>query len=394
MNNTAKMHIGWTEHSLLDLAVLAEGQVDPRKNPYREMILVAPDHIEAEVGRLIEQRTAREQNAISGKYLFSKGDVIYSKIRPYLRKAVIAPFDGLCSADMYPLRPNKNVDRDFLLALILGDDFSRFAEKVSARTGIPKINRQELAEYRVTIPPVLQQAVIGAIHRDLLAIITKQNAIITLKEIRKRAIMQQLLSGKLRVPGFAGEWQVHRLCDYFTERSESGYTDLSLLSITADRGVIYQSDSDKRDNSNQDKSKYKRICVGDIGYNTMRMWQGRSALSQLEGIVSPAYTVITPKPDADALFFSYLFKTDRLINLFRRNSQGLVDDTLNCKFPAFASIKVSVPSIEEQRAIASILQTADRELDLLRKKLDLLKLQKKGLMQKLLTGQLQVPILK
>src|SRR5436309_15082934 len=122
----------------------------------------------------------------------------------------------------------------------------------------------------------------------------------------------------------------------------------------------------------------------------MRMWQGRSALSNLEGIVSPAYTVVTPRKDADGKFFSYLFKTERVINLFFRNSQGLVDDTLNCKYHEFARVMVQVPSLEEQKAIAAILQIADKEIKLLQQKLELLKEQKKGLMQKLLTGQIRV----
>lgn len=84
--------------------------------------------------------------------------------------------------------------------------------------------------------------------------------------------------------------------------------------------------------------------------------QGRSALSELEGIVSPAYTIVTPKKNADSLFFSYLFKTPKLMNLFWRNSQGLVDDTLNCKFKDFEIVKVNLPKTkEEQTAIAQVL---------------------------------------
>jgi type I restriction enzyme S subunit len=69
------------------------------------MILVAPDHIESKTGRLLQKITASEQHAISGKYLFKPKDIVYSKIRPYLRKAILASFSALCSADMYPLTP-------------------------------------------------------------------------------------------------------------------------------------------------------------------------------------------------------------------------------------------------------------------------------------------------
>jgi type I restriction enzyme S subunit len=172
----------------------------------------------------------------------------------------------------------------------------------------------------------------------------------------------------------------------FSERNERNNDGLSLLSI-GQNGVYPQENSIKKDTSNSDKSKYKRICVGDIGYNTMRMWQGRSALSDLEGIVSPAYTIVIPEDDADSIFFSYLFKTPKLINLFWRNSQGLVSDTLNCKYKDFAIVKAILPKRGEQIAIAQVLQVADKELNLLKSKTDKLREQKKGMMQQLLTGK-------
>ncbi|MFP4040805.1 MAG: restriction endonuclease subunit S, partial [Desulfosudaceae bacterium] len=138
------------------------------------------------------------------------------------------------------------------------------------------------------------------------------------------------------------------------------------------------------------KSKYLRIRPGDIGYNTMRMWQGVSALSPHEGIVSPAYTIATPKKGVDGEFMAYLFKLPKTIHLFYRYSQGLTSDTWNLKFRHFREIKVTIPDIEEQKAIAQILKTCDAELALLRNKLTALQKQKRGLMQKLLTGQWRV----
>lgn len=202
--------------------------------------------------------------------------------------------------------------------------------------------------------------------------------------------MQQLLTGKKRLKGFEGEWREVHLGEMFTERNETKCFDLPLLSI-GQNGVYPQDESVKKDTSNEDKSKYKRICPGDIGYNTMRMWQGRSALSELEGIVSPAYTVVTPKKNADSVFFSYLFKMPRMTNLFWRNSQGLVDDTLNCKFKDFSIVKVMLPQTkEEQTAIAKVLQAADKEISLLKAKANRLREQKKGLMQVLLTGKKRI----
>ena len=97
----------------------------------------------------------------------------------------------------------------------------------------------------------------------------------------------------------------------------------------------------------------------------MRMWQVVVGLSEYEGIVSPAYTICTPKNNIDAKFMYYLFKTTHQIYTFWRYSQGIVDDTLNLKYPNFAVIKVEIPSKEEQQKIASVLTTCDKELETL-----------------------------
>ena len=204
--------------------------------------------------------------------------------------------------------------------------------------------------------------------------------------------MQQLLTGKRRFPEFSEQWRQHRLGSLFAERKEVGRVELPLLSITAIRGVILREKIDRKDSSAADKSKYKRLAPSDIGYNTMRMWQGVSAQSDLEGIVSPAYTICVPGPEIDADFAAYLFKFPPIVHLFRRYSQGLVDDTLSLKYPNYAQISDRIPTIPEQKRFAEVLRTVDHEIALLNDQLDVLKLQKKGLMQRLLTGKFRVPV--
>jgi type I restriction enzyme S subunit len=168
--------------------------------PYANWVLIAPDHIEPGTGRLIASQTAAEQRAISGKYVFHPGDVVYSKIRPYLRKAYLADCRGLCSADMYPLRPNPGVVSSFLLAVVLGEPFSRFASAVSMRSGFPKINREELAQYVMAWPKPHEQKRIAA---ALIAQDEVQTAL--MKELGKihsvkNGLMSDLLMGRVRVP--------------------------------------------------------------------------------------------------------------------------------------------------------------------------------------------------
>lgn len=258
-------------------------------------------------------------------------------------------------------------------------------------SGQPLITSKQLKNIRIPVPPLAEQQKIAEVLGVWDEAIEKQARLIEKLALRKRGLMQRLLSAKLRLPGFSEPWKIHKLQELFTERNENNRTDLPLLSITGDRGVILQTESEKRDTSNDDKSKYKRIAKGDIGYNTMRMWQGRSALSGLEGIVSPAYTIVVPNTtDVDGYYMSVLFKQPRLVYDFWTHSQGLVGDTLNCKYRDFGQVHICCPPLAEQKAITEVLTAADREIELAKEKLERLRRQKRGLMQQLLTGKKRV----
>lgn len=257
-------------------------------------------------------------------------------------------------------------------------------------TGVPQLTAPQISKTLIPVPPVEEQRKIAEILGVWDKAIELQARLIDKLELRKRALMQRLLSGRHRLPGFFAPWQKVKLGDLFDERVETKCTQLPLLSITADRGVILQTASDKKDTSNEDKSKYKRICPNDIGYNTMRMWQGRSALSKIEGIVSPAYTIVTPKTNVNPAFMIALLQQSRTVYDFWTHSQGLVDDTLNCKYHHFSQVKVCIPSLAEQAAIAEVLSTADKEIELAKSKLAAYRTQKRGLMQQLLTGKRRV----
>ena len=136
---------------------ITSGQVDPKEPRYARLPLIAPNHIEPGRGRITELVSAETQAAISGKYLYEEGVVLYSKIRPELRKAAIAPCQGLCSADMYSLIPNEDLRATYLLEILLSDAFSRFAISGSMRTGMPKVNRQHLAALRFDLPSPSEQ---------------------------------------------------------------------------------------------------------------------------------------------------------------------------------------------------------------------------------------------
>ena len=291
--------------------------------------------------------------------------------------------------DIIILRQSK-FDPYFLGYLLNTEIANRQKYKLGQGHSVVHIYSSGLKGLEIPLPPLPEQKAIAQVLSTWDKAIENLTQLITEKQQKKKALMQLLLTGKKRFPGFDGEWKEVKIGEYFTERKESKMPDLPLLSIGS-IGVYPQTDSNKKDASNADKAKYKRICPDDIGYNTMWMWQGRSALSSLEGIVSPAYTIVTPKENADVLFFSYLFKFPYVVHRFFRNSQGLVDDTLNCKFKDFAIVKVMIPSTkEEQCKIAQLLRITDTEIKALEQKKAYLQDQKKGLMQQLLTGRKRI----
>ena len=183
---------------------------------------------------------------------------------------------------------------------------------------------------------------------------------------------------EIRLKGFDGEWIQSRLGRIFSERIERNI-DGEMLSVTMNAGIIKASTNGRYDNSSSDRSNYKVVKVNDIAYNSMRMWQGASGCSQYEGIVSPAYTVVTPSDGIDSKFFAYLFKTKAMINEFRLNSQGLTSDTWNLKYPSFSKILVHYPQrIEEQQTIVDFFKSLDSMIQGVTKKISSLRQMKQA----------------
>jgi type I restriction enzyme S subunit len=255
------------------------------------------------------------------------------------------------------------------------------------------VNLADLRTLPVLLPPSDLRGHIADVGEALDRAVRLLGRLIGAKGRLRDGLAQALLTGRRRLPAFAGrEWRETRLGELFDERSERGQAELPLLSITADRGIIPRTDITRKDTSASDKTAYKRIAPGDIGYNTMRMWQGVSALSAIEGIVSPAYTICVPRQGIEGRYAAHLFKSPPMVHKFLRYSQGLVDDTLSLKYPQFSEIQAAVPSSsDEQSAIADILDAATREIDALTRLREAVAKQKRGLMQQLLTGRLRVP---
>tara|TARA_R110001583_G_scaffold195410_1_gene372927 strand:+ start:8553 stop:9758 length:1206 start_codon:yes stop_codon:yes gene_type:complete len=289
------------------------------------------------------------------------------------------------------VKPTKSESK-FVAYLLSSKPYHRRINALNDAGAKAGLNLATIRSLPIALPTIPEQKKIAQILSTWDQAITATERLLENSQQRKKGLMQQLLTGKKRLPGFEAEWEETQMGNLFAERSEIGVESLPLLSITSADGVVYQDETGRKDTSNADKSKYKRICPGDIGYNTMRMWQGRSSLSDKDGVVSPAYTILAPREDTDSLFFSYLFKLPEMIHVFYRHSQGLVSDTWNLKYNHFRKIVWKVPPKTEQSAIAKILLAADFEISALKVRVDCLKQEKKALMQQLLTGNRRVQV--
>ena len=189
---------------------------------------------------------------------------------------------------------------------------------------------------------------------------------------------------QIRFKGFSDAWEQRKLGECFVERKES-MPNGELISVTINDGIKKFSELNRHDNSNENKSKYKKVCVGDIAYNSMRMWQGASGFSPYEGIVSPAYTILSPIKDAvDSKCISYLFKRQDMLYIFQKNSQGITSDNWNLKYPALSNIEIKVSnSIIEQKKIATFLSNLDNLITLHQRKLEKLNELKKSMLDKM-----------
>lgn len=273
--------------------------------------------------------------------------------------------------------PKENLNIHFIFYLLQTINLNKY------KTGstIPHIYFKDYSIEKVKIPKYDEQKKIGILLKNLDAKIEILDNKLQMCQNFKKYLMQQIFTQKLRF-NFNDTWKTVKIKDIFDERSEKGFLDLELLSVTLNDGVIKRSEIESKDNSNENKSNYKHVLPGDIVYNSMRMWQGASGVSPYDGIVSPAYTILIPK-NVYSKYFGYYFKTNEMVYQFKKYSQGLTSDTWNLKYPLISEIKIKIPSIEEQKEITNVFEIMDEKIKILQNNIDELTTFKKGLLQQM-----------
>lgn len=293
MNNVPNLRFrdfndAWEEDELGNIIEISKNKYNPLKceETYKCIEL---ENISQGTGQLLGCFNSKDQQSVKNK--FDTGQVLFGKLRPYLRKYWLAEFEGVCSSEIWVLE-GKKILNQFLYYVIQTDKFN-FISNISSGSKMPRADWSYMSEYPFYVPSLEEQEKIASFFSLIDKKIELQTEKVEELKNYKKGIMQKIFSQELRFKDENGNeypsWTKCKIYDCFVERSEKGFEDLELLSVSMERGVIKRSEIESKDNSSENKSNYKLVKKGDIVYNSMRMWQGASGLSEYEGIVSPRH---------------------------------------------------------------------------------------------------------
>jgi len=301
--------------------------------------------------------------------------------------------EELCTSQDYQCLIPKNVNTIFLTYLI--KEKTKLLIAFNQGTSIKGFVKNDLKNLKIPLPPLKEQQKIAQILTTWDSAISKQKELIEAKERLKKGLMQKLLSGEVRFDGFSGEWEEIPLKEALKERKTYSEKGLEFVHVSLTKeGVVPKSDRYERDFLvKDDNKKYKITYLNDICYNPANLKFGVICKNTLgTAIFSPIYITFELNENHNIDFFGYLLTTNDFINRVRKYEQGTVYERMAVSPKDFLSYKLKLPPLQEQQKIAQVLTTADKEIELLKDELDTLKEQKKGLMQRLLSGVVRVKV--
>lgn len=378
---------GWQVRRFKHVARIVGGQVDPTDERYRELPLYAPNHMQSGTGRLLSIGTAEEQAAESGKYLIAAGDVLFSKIRPALRKVVVAPSDGLCSADVYGIRPaNGALESRFLFYVLLSQGFYQYSLLESDRVAMPKINREALGECPLVFPSASRQRRIAAFLEQRTAaideLIAKKERLVELLAEKRQTLITQVVtrgldpsvpmkdSGVDSLGSMPWHWSLKRLM-HLTPRGRSIMYGIVLPGPHVDGGTPIVKSGDcwpeklRRERlkctTAEIEAPYARARLepGDIVY-AIRGSIGASAVvpKELRGAnLTQDAARIAPGPAVNGAWLLFAVQSQSTWNQLEAGVLGATVKGINIR--DLKRPYLPVPPLDEQRAIAELL---DRRL--------------------------------
>ncbi len=297
--------------------------------------------------------------------------------------------------------PNKELLNLYLL-LYLNHNVKTWKLYAGSSRKDPNITKKDIEDFKIIFPPLAEQEKIAGILGTWDEAIEKLSSLIEQKKLLKKGLMQRLLTGKTRLKGFTQPWKEVKLGEIAKKISDKNNENCSnIVTISAQNGFVNQDDYFNKFVSSDTLTNYYLLQKGDFGYNrSYSRGYPLGAIKKLnnheKAVVSTLYICFRSLKDKiNSIFLEQYFE----IGLLNKDLSKVAQEgarnhgLLNITLKDFFSVKLYIPTdIAEQRAIADVLSAADEEIDLLNKKLEALKEQKKGLMQQLLTGQTRVKV--
>ncbi|MDY6964854.1 MAG: restriction endonuclease subunit S [Halobacteriota archaeon] len=347
----------------------------------------------------VEQLNDSDKYLITSTYnikktnkIAKKGSLIFPKrgASILLNKIRILSNDSYMDTNLMSLLPNNNIDNEFLYYFILHVDLSKIADT----TSIPQINNKHINPYKIYIPAPPEQQKIADCLSSLDEIIAAQAQKLDTLRAHKKGLMQQLFPAegetfpKLRFPEFrdAGEWKIRELGDFITERNQSPKEKLPLFSLTIEDGVTPKTERYERSFLvNNEDDAYKLVLPDDFAYNPMNLRFG--AIGRHSGVekvaLSKYYNIFYCDKTVNSRFCEIYFKSCGMITHYDNVATGSLIEKRRVHFSKFLKFNIRFPLLPEQDKIADCLSSLDELIDTQGKKVDALKVHKKGLMQQL-----------
>lgn len=353
-------------------------------------IYTSYDFVIRECNSFITKETAKESQEIKyGDILFAGSGETIEEIGKSV--AYIGDKMAYAGGDVIILSTHGTLEPQ-CLSYALETDFVRIQKRrLGQGQQVVHIYPNDLAKIKIALPPLPEQKAIAHILGLMDTAINKNNQLIAQKELRKKWLMQNLLTGMKRLKGFKGEWKDIHIRDVSKEVSIRNKADkqLTVLSCTKYDGLVPSLEYFGRKIFADDLSTYKVVPKNHFAYATNHIEEGSLGYQEIldEALISPMYTVFKTDESVNDIFFYKLLKSHRLIFEYNARMEGSIDRRGGLRWDAFSIIKVHIPGLEEQNAIAQVLQAVDKEIQLLKSKTEKLKEQKKWLMQVLLTGK-------
>ena len=380
----------WEQRKWIDTVDISTEMVNPASGEYDEFQHIAPGNIESFTGRILDNvKTVKEEQLISGKFRFRPGDVVYGKINPQLGKYFYASTDGLTSADAYVLNGKNGLTQEFLFSLLQTVDFFKYSISVSKRSGMPKINRDELNAYSFFAPDEAEQKKIGTFLLDIDHLITLHQRKCDETKQLKKFMLQKMFpengekNPEIRFEGFTDDWEQRKfgeLVNEIREKTKSENED-TLLSCAID-GMYLNSElfSHFRGSSN---IGYLKVKKNDLILSAQNLHLGNCNVNLRfeHGIISPAYKVYE-LVDCNPLFIQAWVKQDSTKDFFlKASTEGASVCRKNIVWEELYEQTVSVPEIKEQEKIGYYFRSLDHLITLHQRKCEKLKELKKFMLQ-------------